>query len=438
VAGDETGRRTSILSRYDALVMDLDGVVYRGDHALPGAARALPEIRHRIPVLFLTNNSARTPAEVADRLVGMGIQASADEVLTSAVATAAMLRREGAAGSEDDVPGRGRPRTAYVIGERGIRQALEGAGVLVVDGEPDRTDLVVVGWDRDVDYARLRTASLLVQRGARLVATNPDTSYPAQDGLWPGAGALLSVITTTTGAAPVVVGKPSGPMFEAAATMTGAARPLMVGDRLDTDIAGAAAAGWDSMLVLSGASTTEELPAAAALPTYLSDDLAAVLDHRIAAHARPAAEEDLGAILALLEESGLSAGGAADRVTRNVVVDDSDEDGPGGLAATACLDTVGGHRYLRSVAVRKDLRGQGLGLLVAAAAVRARGPAAPNADPVAPERTYLLTDDAAGFFSRLGFRAIDRSDLPDPIADAADQQGCARSATPMALASRPA
>src|SRR2546426_300991 len=118
----------------------------------------------------------------------------------------ALLRREGASG-----------RTAFVIGERGIREALEGAGVVLVDGEPERTDLVVVGWDRDADYAKLRTASLLVERGARLIATNADASYPASDGVWPGAGALLAAVTTTTGAQPTVVGKPARPLFEAAA-----------------------------------------------------------------------------------------------------------------------------------------------------------------------------------------------------------------------------
>src|SRR5207237_9874429 len=110
-----------------------------------------------------------------------------------------------------------------------------------------------VGFDRSVDYAKLRTACLLVERGARLVATNADTSLPAADGLWPGAGALLAVITTTTGATPTIVGKPGRPMVEAAVRSPAARRPLMVGDRLDTDIAGAAAMGWDTLLVLSGA-----------------------------------------------------------------------------------------------------------------------------------------------------------------------------------------
>src|SRR5439155_16185437 len=136
----------------------------------------------------------------------------------------------------------------------GVREALQQVGIRLVDGEPDRTDLEVIGWDRAVDYAKLRTASLLVERGARLIGTNPDASYPAPDGLWPGAGALLAAVTTTTGATPTIVGKPGRPLFEAAAEAVGASRPLVVGDRLDTDVAGAAAMGWESLLVLSGAS----------------------------------------------------------------------------------------------------------------------------------------------------------------------------------------
>jgi glycerol 3-phosphatase-2 len=418
-----------VLERYDALVMDLDGVVYRGDRVIPGAAQALPQIRARgVPVVFLTNNSARTPDEVADRLVAMGVEAAPQEILTSALATAVMLRRE-----RFDAP-----PSAFVIGERGIREALEGAGVRVVDGEPDRTDLVVVGWDRRADYARLRTASLLVQRGARLVATNPDTSYPAPDGLWPGAGALLAVIVTTTGAAPTVVGKPSRPMFEAAAAMTGAQRPLMVGDRLDTDIAGAAGAGWDSMLVLTGASRTEELATASAsapaLPIYVGADLAAVLAQHAPARPRPAAASDLPEIQALLATAGIASEGAQTRLDGTVVLEGGPT-GAGSILATATVTDVGGHRYLRSVAVREQLRGQGLGLLAAAAALRrvpraADGSAGPE-DRAGP--TYLFTATAAPFFQRLGFRPVHGQDLPEAIVAVGRDQGCDAGSTAMVL-----
>ena len=129
--------------------------------------------------------------------------------MTSALATAELLAERGG----------GR---AFVIGQDGVREALSDAGIAIVDGDPEEADLVVVGYDGGATYGSLKRASLLVQRGARLVATNADGSYPAADGLWPGAGALLAVITTTTGAEPEIVGKPFAPLFEAGRRGAGA------------------------------------------------------------------------------------------------------------------------------------------------------------------------------------------------------------------------
>ncbi|MGH2631141.1 MAG: HAD-IIA family hydrolase, partial [Actinomycetota bacterium] len=169
--------------------------------------------------------------------------------------------------------------SAFVVGEEGIRTALTEAGVAVADGEPARVDAVVVGWDRGADYASLRTASVLVQRGAALVATNPDASFPAADGTnWPGAGALLAVVETTTGVRGEVVGKPNPPVLLAALDRAGGGRPLVIGDRLDTDIAGASACGWDSLLVLTGISTREEAEHGPITPTFVGDDLSVLFD----------------------------------------------------------------------------------------------------------------------------------------------------------------
>jgi HAD superfamily hydrolase (TIGR01450 family) len=164
------------------------------------------------------------------------------------------------------------------VGEEGIRRALSDAGIALVDGAADRADHVVVGWDRRATYEKLRTACLLVQRGASLVATNADASYPAPDGLWPGAGALLAVVTTTTGAAAEIMGKPHAPMFDAARRRAGGASPLVVGDRLDTDVAGAANLGIDSLLVLTGVGRADEFARTASpAPTYVADDVSALL-----------------------------------------------------------------------------------------------------------------------------------------------------------------
>jgi HAD superfamily hydrolase (TIGR01457 family) len=253
---------------YDCLLFDLDGVLFRGDRAVPAAPSTLAELRRRgARLVFLTNNSARTPGQVADKLRSIGVEADPDEVETSALATAELLAARGGG-------------SAFVIGQDGVRDALAAAGIEVLDGDPERADLVVVGFDAGATYGSLKTASLLVQRGARLVATNADGSFPAADGLWPGAGALLSVITTTTGAEPEIVGKPFAPLFEAALRRGGGGCPLMIGDRLDTDIEGAARLGWDTMLVLTGVSTRRDAEAAAVRPTIVAEDVSALLEER--------------------------------------------------------------------------------------------------------------------------------------------------------------
>src|SRR6266581_5375307 len=158
---------TALADRYDCFLLDLDGVLYRADDPIAGAGDVTAWLREQGKRLaFVTNNSSKTPQQVADKLDRMGIEASPGEVVTSALSTASLLARWGV-------------RRAYVIGETGIRSALEDAGIEIVDGGADHADAVVVGWDRGVTYDRLREAALLVQRGARLVATNGDASYPA-------------------------------------------------------------------------------------------------------------------------------------------------------------------------------------------------------------------------------------------------------------------
>ena len=255
-----------LAERYDCILFDLDGVLYRGEDAVPSAPPTLAELRRRgVRPVFLTNNSSRTPLQVAEKLRGIGIEAEPGEVVTSALATAELLAERGG----------GR---AFVIGQDGVREALSDAGIAILDGDPEEADLVVVGYDGGATYGSLKRASLLVQRGARLVATNADGSYPAADGLWPGAGALLAVITTTTGAEPEIVGKPFAPLFEAGRRRGGGGRPLVVGDRLDTDIEGAARLGWDSMLVLTGVSGREDVERLGIVPTVIAEDVSALLE----------------------------------------------------------------------------------------------------------------------------------------------------------------
>ncbi len=404
---------SSILAeRYDTVLIDLDGVMYRGSEAVPGSATVVDKVRALgTPLLFLTNNSSQTPEAVAAKLEGMGVPASPTEILTSAVATAVMLESEGMNG-----------QTAFVVGEEGIKTALAGVGVSIQEREPQSVDLVVVGIDRSADYAKLRTASLLVERGARLIATNGDGSYPAPDGLWPGAGALLAAIVATTGASPVIVGKPSRPLFESAEKVTSARAPLVVGDRLDTDVAGAGAMGWDSLLVWTGAGRPKDLIGAAHLPTYVGPDVSVLLADVAPARFRPANADDAAGIEQLLAASGLNAAGAQQRLPTTIVAEHN-----GRLTATACVEEFGPTGLLRSIAVRDDLRGQGLGLLVVAAALH-------ESARRGVQDAALFTESAAPFFERLGFRRIDRSELPASIqesAQAADE--CSASAAAMRL-----
>jgi N-acetylglutamate synthase-like GNAT family acetyltransferase len=258
-----------------------------------------------------------------------------------------------------------------------------------------------------------------------LVATNPDTSFPAPDGLWPGAGAILAAVTTTTGATPTIVGKPARPMFEAAAELTGATNPLVVGDRLDTDIAGARGMEWDSLLVLSGTSKPSDLPTGSVLPTFVAADVSALLDDRPPARFRRATPVDHPGIAALLQAVGLRSEGFEDRIDGTLV---SAESAPAReIDATACLVVEGGFGILRSVAVRKPLQGKGLGMLATAAALQ-------DAWGKGITHVSLFTESAPPFFERLGFRKVDRLELPEPVRTSDHATGeCAETATAMVL-----
>jgi glycerol-1-phosphatase len=251
---------------YDAILLDLDGVLYRWPEPIDGSAdavRALRDAGKRIA--FVTNNASRTPAQVVERLTSVGVDARPDEIVTSALATATLLAERGFG-------------SAFVVGEEGLLEALGDAGIRIVDASADGIDAVVVGFDRGADYTKLKDASVLVERGASLVASNADPSFPAPGGeSWPGAGALLAAIETTTGTRGEVVGKPEPALFERALASAGGGHPLVVGDRLDTDIAGADRLGWDSALVLTGATRREDVARSQWKPTFVVDDLAALV-----------------------------------------------------------------------------------------------------------------------------------------------------------------
>ena len=255
-----------IADRYDAFLLDLDGVLYRGDRPVPRAAETVEALRHLDKrVAFVTNNSSRTPEEVVAHLASVGVAAGVEEVETSALTTAAGLLERGVA-------------SAFVVGEAGLRTALGDAGIDLIAAD-DRPEAVVVGWDRTITYETLRQASMAVQRGAILFASNADATYPAPDGFtWPGAGAIVAALEAATETQAEVFGKPHAPILRAALARAGGGTPLVIGDRVGTDIEGARRLRWDSVLVLTGISTRQDLKAAGIAATYVVEDLAALVE----------------------------------------------------------------------------------------------------------------------------------------------------------------
>lgn len=249
-----------------AWLMDLDGVVYRGNQPIPGAAEFVRSlIRTKQPFLFLTNHSARTPESFAEKLQKMGIAAEPRHVLSSALVTAEFVRRERAG------------KRVFAIGEEGLTRALEAAGVERVEHRPD---IVVVGLDRGIHYDLLTRASRFLAAGAEFIGTNGDGSYPLEDGPAPECGALLAAIEAATGRKPLIMGKPDRFIYEEALRRLDASAgdAVMVGDRLDTDIAGAKRLGIRTVLVLSGATTQAEAELSAIQPDHVLADLAACRD----------------------------------------------------------------------------------------------------------------------------------------------------------------
>jgi 4-nitrophenyl phosphatase len=250
------------------LIIDMDGVLWRGDEPMPGLQPFFAFLqRHDIAFVLATNNSSGTPQQYVAKLAQFGVQVPQESVLTSALVAAAYLADVARAGSR-----------VYVVGEDGVRQALDEQGFVLDDGAHGRlpeVDYVVVGWDRGLTWRKLATASLLIHKGAGFVGTNPDTSYPTEDGPVPGNGALLAALETATGIHPFVTGKPGSWVFREALRRMDATpeTSAMIGDRLDTDIAGGVHAGLTTVLTLSGIATQEDLADSPIQPDLVVADI---------------------------------------------------------------------------------------------------------------------------------------------------------------------
>lgn len=247
-------------SDYQGYFIDLDGTMYRGKERIPAAARFIKRLQdHGKLVMFVTNNSTRSQQDVADNLrENHSIDVSADNVYTSALATADYL----ASRTEEQ------QRTAYVVGESGLRAALESRG-FKLDVE-DNPTYVVVGLDSHVTYDQLATAVLLIRAGATFVGTNPDSNLPNEKGMVPGAGSFVKLVEYATQQQPILIGKPSQIIMKMALKRSGLPKSsvVMVGDNYRTDIQAAINFGMDSLLVYTGLSTPDQIAQEDIQPTH--------------------------------------------------------------------------------------------------------------------------------------------------------------------------
>lgn len=250
------------MRKYNGYLIDLDGTMYKGTELIHEAAEFVKQLKSlNIPYLFVTNNSSRTPAQVAEKLRAFSIPTEDEQVFTTSQATANYIY---------DL---NKDASIYVIGEEGIQTAIAEKGFRLAE---ENADVVVVGIDREISYEKLAVACLAVRNGATFISTNGDIAIPTERGLLPGNGSLTSVITVSTQTQPVFIGKPESIIMEQALAVLGTTKEgtIMVGDNYDTDILAGINAGMDTLLVHTGVTKKEHLPSIKVKPTYIVDSLA--------------------------------------------------------------------------------------------------------------------------------------------------------------------
>lgn len=255
-----------VLSRVRHVLADIDGVLCRGSVPLPGAAEFVCWMQERgISYLFITNNSTRTPQQHVEKLARLGIPAAPEQVLTSSLATRAFLEQVAPRGTG-----------VFLIGQRGLEEALLGDGYFLPDEQAPA--YVVVGLDIQLTYEKLRRACLLIRAGARFIGTNPDRTFPGPEGITPGCGAILAALEAATDVRPIVIGKPERYLFEAGLGRLGAGveESAVLGDRLDTDMAGARRLGLTALMVLTGVHDAKDVQRSRVQPDAVFPDLPAL------------------------------------------------------------------------------------------------------------------------------------------------------------------
>ncbi|UYM05199.1 HAD-IIA family hydrolase [Solicola gregarius] len=293
---------SALVSAYDVVMLDLDGVVYVGEGAVPHAPEILRALRDDARLAYITNNASRTPAAVAARLVGIGIDADASDVVTSAQAVSRLVAER--------VPHRA---TVLLIGGEGLHDALLERGLVVTASAADGPAAVVQGFSPRLDWRQLAEGAYAIGAGIPWFASNADLSVPTPRGLAPGNGAFVAALAAATGARPLVAGKPEPALFDETLLRVGGSRPIVVGDRLDTDIEGANRVGADSLCVLTGVSDIADVAAAPPMlrPTYVGPDLRALTEPQPAVE-REEAWQVCGGIRARVTDDRIELAGAPD------------------------------------------------------------------------------------------------------------------------------
>ncbi len=257
------------LPSYQGIIFDLDGVIYSGNTLLPGAKELVRHLqRERIPFIFLTNNSSKTVEQITEKLNMLGLEnIQPSQVLSSAVAVGLWLKKNISMDQK-----------ILIYGMSGLREQVLNLGYQIT--EKQDANLVLAGLNMDISYEQITNASLAIQNGARLVASNADRTYPTERGLLPGAGSTLKALSEASGVEPeVVLGKPSKEFFALAEDLLQVTpdKILMIGDRLDTDIIGAQETGMNTLLVLTGVTKRLELEISKIQPDYVFDSLPEIL-----------------------------------------------------------------------------------------------------------------------------------------------------------------
>ncbi len=272
-----------------SLILDMDGVLWKADAPIGNLPAIFDRVRAGgLKVAFATNNGTRTPEQYVERLAGFGVTVESWQVVTSSLAVAELLykrlppspSKRGAGGAALSLS-KGEVRKVFAIGEAGLMLALRGKGFEPLPlEEADKAQAVVMGIDRGINFDKMCAAALLVRGGVPFYATNPDKTFPTPRGEIPGAGAWISVIVSATGSEPIYAGKPAPYLLELARERLGTAKAetLVVGDRLETDIAGGQGAGMPVALVLSGVSTRKQGEAWRPVVDILAEDLAALVE----------------------------------------------------------------------------------------------------------------------------------------------------------------